>query len=80
MLDWREWFVAYLFAVLVGDNVSLSGTRISTQDDSVLEETANDGGPSASCLGKGDSAIREEIVSVQRLRGHCLTRSGRRMT
>lgn len=65
MLDARMgWLVAHLFAILVGNDVAFSRTGVSTQDDSILEETADDGGTSAGRLGKWDSAICEKVVSV----------------
>lgn len=61
----RGSFIAYLFAIFVGNYVAFSRTGISTQNDPVFKETADDGGSGTGRLGKRDSAIREEVVSVQ---------------
>ena len=39
-----------LFAVLVSDDVTLCGTRVCTEHDAILEETADDGRARAGCL------------------------------
>jgi len=69
-----------LFAVLVGNYVAFSRTGISTQDDAVLEETANDRCPGAGGPGKRDSAICQEVVSVESWRDYSLKYSERRLT
>lgn len=63
---------AYLFAIFVSDDVAFGRTSISTQDDSILEETTNNGSPGAGRLGKWDPAICEEVVSVWSWRDYSL--------
>jgi len=73
-------FATYLFAILVGNYVAFSRTGISTQDDAVLEETADDRCPGAGGLGKRDPAICQEVVPVESWRDGSLKYSGWRLT
>lgn len=68
--------MTHLFAILVSNYVAFSRAGISTQDDPILEETADDGCPGASRLGKRDPAICQEVVSVQSWRDCSLKYSG----
>ena len=50
---------AHLFAVLVRDDGALSGSRICTEHDAVLEETSYDGGTGAGCFGEWNTALSD---------------------
>jgi len=61
----------YLFAVLVGDDGALCGTRVCAEDDSVFEEAAHDGGTRAGRLGQRQALFSQEVVSYRVRKVEC---------
>lgn len=53
-----------LFAVFVGDDGPLCGACVCTKDDAIVEETADDGGAGACCLGQTQALVGEVVVAA----------------
>lgn len=51
-----------LFAILISNDGSLSGSCIGSKYDSVLEQTSYDGCTSAGRSGKWEASVEQEVV------------------
>lgn len=68
MLGTDDDAATHLFAVLVCDDRAFGCARVCAENDTILEQSANDGGTGARRLGQRQPFLCQEMVAVERYR------------